>query len=626
LKQPILHEPLGQADTFQDTFQRLRDDEELYHLACLKIRTKEGELVPLKWNFAQRYVSRKLAEQWKAHHRVRAIILKARQEGVSTLTAARFMRSLNLYSGVKALVIADSLERAGAVFSIYERFDLNLPHELRPEVLGQAARRSLRYAHDSEVSVRPASDKDAGRAQTTHKLHATEIAMWPISTQRDTWVSATSAVPDYGSEIIVESTAKGAGGLFYELWNKAVDPASGWLAIFLPWWIHEEYDAGYGEHNPSPMPDELEAIATTPDEFEKTALAAGIPWEGKNFVLPLSRLVWRRRRIVTQFGGDPVTLGEDATRDFQEEFPATAEEAFIASGALYFEEARLRELAQKVRDPIKQGKLVEEHIKVGDQTIKVVTLQENKRGFIRVWEEPQVVPEKPPKDFVLSHYTIGADTAEGKLTVKQESTSTLKEDRDYSAGAVVSVPPRGGAPGLAATIHGWIPADIFAKQLALLGEWYECGGPADKPVSTRRAPAKLCVESNHASGQRVLQYLKEIIRYPNVYWQRTFNTRTDTFEPKIGWRTDERSRDILLDGLGELIRKSQIIVPDPDTVRELGQFVYGKDGKPGALDGAHDDRVFALALAIQMALKEHRHAVTSAPPSWETIQAVTGET
>jgi hypothetical protein len=438
-------------------------------------------------------------------------------------------------------------------------------------------------------------------------------------------VSATSAVPDYGSEIIVESTAKGAGGLFYELWNRAIDPASGWIAIFLPWWIHEEYDAGYG-HNPPVSEDEIQVIATAPDEFEKTALGEGIPWEGKNFVLPLSRLVWRRRKIINQFKGDPETLGEDATRDFQQEFPATAEEAFVAGGAMYFDEMRVRELAQKVRDPEKQGKLVEEFTQIGDQTIRTVRLQESKRGFIRVWELPQVVPEKPDEKFVLAHYTVGADTAEGKLTVKQESTSTQKDDRDYSAGAVVTVPPRGGAPRLAATIHGWIPADIFARQLALLGEWYQCGGPADRPIPTRRVVAKVAVESNHASGQRVLQYLKDILKYRNMYWDREFNTRTNEFQPRIGWRTDEKSRDILLDGLGELIRKSQIVVPDPDTVRELGQFVYDKSGKPGALDGAHDDRVIALALAVQMALKEHRHAVTIDTPTWEKIQQVTGET
>lgn len=618
-------EPLGNEDTFLRTFQRLRDDDELYEVAVLKIRDKAGRLIPLVRNFAQRYVAEKLDAQWKRDGRVRAVILKARQEGVSTGVAARFFHKLNLWDGMRALVVADEIPRCEVLFSYYERYHDNLPPELQPEVKSRAHRRSFVYMHDSEIAVRPSSDDNAGRAQTLHLFHASEIALWQESTQRNIWVSATSAVPDYGSEIIVESTAKGAGGLFYELWMDTEDERSGWIGIFLPWWIHEEYEAGFGGSE-KPTEDEIQAIATAPDEFEKIALGDGIPWEGKNFVLPLSRLVWRRRKIIHQFGGDPVTLGEDATRDFQEEFPATAEEAFVAGGAMYFDEARVRELTQRTKEPVARGKLVEEFTKVGDETVRTLRLQESTRGFVSVWERPQEIPKDIPKNFVLTHYTIGVDTAEGRLTTRSEraETSTKRDDRDYSAASVVTVPPLGGAPKQVATIHGWIPADLMSKQIALIGEWYGCGGPADKPVQTRKDNALVAVESNHASGQRVLQYLKDILKYRRMYWTRQFNTRTNAFEKTIGWRTDEKSRDILLDTLGELIRKSQIIIPDAKTVKELGQFVYDKTGKPGALEGAHDDRVIALAIAIYMALKEHKHAVASPGLSPEQIAEMNG--
>jgi hypothetical protein len=621
----LSHEALGQADTFADTFDRLRGNDELYDAAVLKIRNKDGVLVPLDWNFAQRIVSEKLEKQWQEEKRIRAVILKARQEGVSTRVAARFFKRLNLWAGQKVLVIADEIPRAEAIFSIYERFHNNLPEELQPEVLGKVARRSLRYAHDSEIAVRPATDSDAGRAQTIHRLHASEIAFWAESSQREIWVSASSAVPDYNSEIIVESTPKGAGGLFYELWEQATTPGTGWIGIFLPWWIHEEYDAGYGVSE-KPLDHEIQAIATNPDPFEEQALGDGIPWEGKNFVLPLSRLVWRRRKIINQFKGDPETLGEDATRDFQQEFPATAEEAFMGSGAMYFDESRVRELATQTKDPILTGKMVEDFITIEGNKARVLRFQKSPRGFVKIWENPTEEPAKPRPGvkYVLEHYTIGCDTAEGKLTVKSESRDGgRRDDRDYSAAAVVTVPPRGGKARLVATIHGWLPADIMAKQVALLGEYFECGGKYD-PVQTRRAPAKVAVESNHASGQRVLQYMKDLLKYPNMYWQRTFNTRTNTFEPKIGWRTDERSRDILLDTLGELIRYKLIDIPDAATVKELGQFVYDKTGKPGAIEGAHDDRVIALALAVVMALKEHRHAVTAPTPTPAEIEEQTG--
>lgn len=122
----------------------------------------------------------------------------------------------------------------------------------------------------------------------------------------------------------------------------------------------------------------------------------------------------------------------------------------------------------------------------------------------------------------------------------------------------------------------------------------------------------------------MLQYLKDILKYKNLYWQREYNTRTKQFERKIGWRTDDKSRDILLDTLGELIRHRQAAVPDADTVRELGQFVYNDVGKPGAIDGAHDDRVFGFALATWTALNEHRHAGTVMPPAWSAEDTGSG--
>ncbi len=596
------HEALGRDDTWQDTFDRLREDEELYDLACLKIRTKSGDLVPLAWNFAQRYLVGKLQEQEKTENRVRAVILKARQEGVSTKVAARFFRRANLWSGEKCLILADALDRAEAIFSIYERYHMNLPPELRPEVVTRASRRSLRYAHDSEIAVRPASDKDAGRAQTIRRLHASEIAFWPESTQRDVWISALQAVPDYGSEIIVESTAKGAGGLFYELWELTQLKGSGWIGIFLPWWIHEEYDCT--ADNP-PSKDEIDAIAENPDDFETQALTDGIPWEGHDVVIPLSRLVWRRRTIINRFGGDPTTLGKDATREYQQEYPATPEEAFVASGATYFDEDEVRHLARETKDPVLTGRLIETH---DDEGKRKLDFQTSSRGFVRIWEKPD---EK-------GHYVLGVDTAEGKLVASRRSMDVAANEqggRDYSCGTVLRV-VRHGAPGLVATVHGQIASDVFARQVALLGEWYSCGGPNDEPTSTRRDSALVGVESNHASGQRVLQYLKDLLKYRRLYWQREYNVRTKMFERRIGWRTDEKSREILLDSLAELIRKRSIRVPDADTVRELGQFVIDDSGKPGAIDGAHDDRVFGLALAVAME-KEHRHAATMPVPQWQ---------
>ena len=57
---------------------RLLADDELYCARNLKIRTKEGELMPFLWNDAQRILHEKLEEQLADKGWIRAIVLKGR--------------------------------------------------------------------------------------------------------------------------------------------------------------------------------------------------------------------------------------------------------------------------------------------------------------------------------------------------------------------------------------------------------------------------------------------------------------------------------------------------------------------------------------------------------------------
>src|SRR5437764_327824 len=107
-------------------------------------------------NFAQRFVHRKLGEQLERDRRVRAIILKARQEGISTLVAGRNFRRMHLDLHKRAAVIADKKERASDLFSIYARFDENLPPHMRPKRRSRARGRQLEYEHDCLLKVETA--------------------------------------------------------------------------------------------------------------------------------------------------------------------------------------------------------------------------------------------------------------------------------------------------------------------------------------------------------------------------------------------------------------------------------------------------------------------------------------
>ncbi len=67
---------------------RLRDDFEHYAATCLKIAAKDGTLVPLRLNRAQRAMHAAIERQLNETGKVRALILKGRQQGASTYVEA----------------------------------------------------------------------------------------------------------------------------------------------------------------------------------------------------------------------------------------------------------------------------------------------------------------------------------------------------------------------------------------------------------------------------------------------------------------------------------------------------------------------------------------------------------
>ena len=65
--------------------KRLYEDFSFYSKSALKIRTKEGNVAPLLLNPAQEILDAAVKTQLKTEGKVRVIILKARQQGLSLI-------------------------------------------------------------------------------------------------------------------------------------------------------------------------------------------------------------------------------------------------------------------------------------------------------------------------------------------------------------------------------------------------------------------------------------------------------------------------------------------------------------------------------------------------------------
>ena len=102
--------------------QRLKDDFAHYARRCLMIRTKAGRIAPFRLNRVQEDLHARLEAQLAERGRVRALVLKARQPGISTYVGGRFYWKVTHRRGVRAFILTHRDQATESLFSIAKRF------------------------------------------------------------------------------------------------------------------------------------------------------------------------------------------------------------------------------------------------------------------------------------------------------------------------------------------------------------------------------------------------------------------------------------------------------------------------------------------------------------------------
>ena len=291
----------------------------------LKVRDRQGRLRPLVANDAQR--------AFEAARGRQNIVLKARQMGMTTWVAGRFFLRTITARGVLTVLVAQNQQAVESIFGIVQRMWENLPLALRegPLVRSRANVGQMVFPLlDSEFRVWSAGDENAGRGLSIQNLHCSEVSRWPGDAAATLAGLRAALVPD--GEMVLESTANGAYGAFYEEWGRGVAAGledAGLVRHFLPWWMEPAYVG--------------EGIAAEAMSAEESALVAahGLSAEQIGF----------RRGLKRSFGGLR-----------SQEFAEDAETCFRATGDCCFDieaiEARLVEVAATVAEPTRRGELL----------------------------------------------------------------------------------------------------------------------------------------------------------------------------------------------------------------------------------------------------------------------------
>lgn len=343
-----------------------------YIESYIKIRDKEGNIIPLKLNEPQlKYynVIRKLYQEKKP---IRIIILKARQMGFSTETESIIFKNVVTNHNYNAGIVAHKEDSTTNLFNMSKRMLEYLPDSIKPEQKKSNAKElvfnnSNGTGLDSKIKCMTAGGKGIGRSDTFTALHLSELAFWEGDKQ-DILLGLLQAVPNIPSSmVVIESTANGFD-YFKELWDKAVTGENDFFPLFVGWNELEEYKMPYT------------GFRLTSEEKELQKL----------YNVSLEQLTWRRWCVKNNCGGD--------MDKFKQEYPITPEEAFLSTGKCYFDKKNVIHRMNEVEEPIIQGSF---SCYYDGLRIRGRKFTQEEKGNIKIYKYPENnVP-----------YVIGGDTA-----------------------------------------------------------------------------------------------------------------------------------------------------------------------------------------------------------------------
>jgi hypothetical protein len=258
-----------------------------------------------------------------------------------------------------------------------------------------------------------------------------------------------------------------------------------------------------------------------------------------------NQLLWRRWKI-KELMSETGGLGLNGEQLFKQEYPASITEAFQSGAGNIFDAEKVDSIDAKIPLPTSPRNDVQELID---------------KGF-SIWGEP--LPE--------GEYVVGCDPSDGEGSdfscIDVWDKNTLEQVGQY---------------------YGKLRPDELAEFIKSVGEVYN--------------NAFVGVESNMLTTVLMLSKI-----YENYYFQTVVDERTDKRTKKIGWHTNTKTRNLMIDEFIIAFEEGTLIINSPITINEMKTFIRNpENGKREHAIGKHDDSLFAGFIALQM-VKYYRGA------------------
>jgi hypothetical protein len=518
-------------------------------LERLPIRDRYSRrLIPFQLKHSQRKIVAAMQKCQDKKRPVRVIILKARRIGGSAITDGLGICHCAGSEAALALVVAHLYKSSKGLMEVPTNLvDKALPGKLTLKELINAAvtKHEIvfpRSTGDSVLSLATAGSVSGagGRALAFTFLHLSEAAYFP---GLQPFTSLLPTVPyDPATFVVIESTANGRvgpGASFYDYWQNAVSGQNDFEPVFVPWHDDPTYVRNPEDANDAPC-----------DEYET--------WLMREFHCTKAQIAWWRATLETECKG--------VLSIMQQEYPASADEAFVVSGDPAFEREELEYVRGLLRDAETVG-----DIKCAEGTITNPFFEKYGTGHWLIYQMP-----------IAGHkYYAGFDAARG-MQIEEGETEPSPEG-DFAAGVIWD----GDTGELVARMAAKIPPETLARVANAAGRFYN--------------NAMVNVELTGNLGLWAQVTLRDKYHYPLLYRWR--GARDDHIGDSnklhkrnaLGWETTTRSRELMMDAYRAALRQGFCKPCDRSLCGQM-ELATRKEGFRWEVVRGHDDILMAAMI------------------------------
>ena len=526
----------------------------------LKIDSKEKGQTRLSSPLGtQRYVIQEISKSL-AEDKHFFIILKGRQQGVTTITLALDLFWHWMFPGMQGTLIADNEGNRDGFRSTLQMFYSGLPKSHRIPIM-QDNRSQMIFKNRSRLFFQTAGAKQkggGGRGKGIIFLHGTETGFWNDEKTLESILQSLAEQNPHRLHIF-ESTANGMN-MFQDMYQDA-ERAVTQKAIFVGWWRNELYHL----HQDSQEYKAYWDGNLTPDE-RMWHRAVKLKY---NVELNSRQIAWYRWNLAEKM--------HDNLKMMLQEHPWLPEQAFQNTGENFFTISRMLEIKKDIEQEDEPTYYTFRFAEQFQDVAMVQTIERN--ASLCIWAEPDD----------QGYYAIGADPAYGSSDWKDQFC--IQVYRCYAD----------GLEQVAEFCTTDCRTDQFAWVLCYLSGIYgnsiynlEVNGPgqqvAQEMQTLQRIAANTSIKDN-PDANKMYSFLTGVKSY--LY------RRIDSFGSGAAphWITTAKTKERMMNAMRDSTERGEMIHHSLDLIEEC-MVVERNDGQIESPGRKKDDRVVAAALAI----------------------------